>query len=71
MTNDTVLPVVLIFSSMIKFIASVPSFQLTIVYPWLAMIALLVFIYAVNIIVGILPVYGIVKLPPARIEEKA
>jgi ABC-type antimicrobial peptide transport system permease subunit len=70
-TNYTVLPVVLGFSSILKLIAAIPSLRLTIVYPWTAMIVLLIFLYLVNIIVGILPVYSIVKLPPARIAEKS
>lgn len=71
MTSTTVLPVVLISSAVIKLIASIPSFQLNIVYPWTAMAGLLGFLYLVNIIVGLLPVYSVIKLPPARIAEKA
>jgi hypothetical protein len=69
-TNFTVLPVVLISSSIIKFIAIIPSLQVNIIFPWSVMIGLLAFIYAVNIIVGIVPVFNVVKLPPARISDK-
>lgn len=69
-TSYTVLPVVLILSGIIKFIAGIPSLQQHIVYPWPAAVLLIVFLYAVNIIIGILPVYSIVKLPPAQMVEK-
>ncbi|HWT73975.1 MAG TPA: ABC transporter ATP-binding protein/permease [Mobilitalea sp.] len=69
-TSYTVLPVVLILSSIIKFVAVIPSLQMYVIYPWMAVAALLVFLYAVNIVVGIIPVYNIVKLPPAQLAEK-
>lgn len=69
-TSNTVLPIVLLSSGVIKLISSIPSFQLRIVYPWAAVGVLLAFIYVVNIIVGLLPVYSFIKLPPARIAEK-
>lgn len=70
-TNYTVLPVVLILSSIIKFIAVIPSLQMYIVYPWVTVVALLAFLYTVNIAVGVIPVYNIVKLPPAQLTHKA
>jgi ABC-type antimicrobial peptide transport system permease subunit len=69
-TSYTVLPVVLILSSIIKFIAGIPSLQQHIVYPWPAAALLVISLYAVNIIIGILPVYSVVKLPPAQMVEK-
>lgn len=70
-TNATVLPVVLALSGLIRFLSGLPSLRLEIVYPWWVMLCLLVFIYAINIIVGVLPVHSIVKLPPARIGERS
>lgn len=69
-TSYTVLPVVLFVSCIIKFISGTPSLQSNIVYPWFAVVVLLVFIYVVNTMVGIIPVYNIIKLPPAQIAEK-
>ncbi len=69
-TSCTVLPVVLISSSIVKAIAATPSLQSDIVYPWYAAGLLLLFIYTVNILVGILPVYHIIKLPPAQIAKR-
>lgn len=69
-TNATVLPVVVVLSGIIKYIAIIPALQFHIVYPWTAVAALLLFLYLSNIIAGILPVYRIVKLPPAQISTK-
>jgi ABC-type lipoprotein export system ATPase subunit len=70
-TSYTVLPVVLVFSGILKFIAVIPSLQVDIVYPWYAVGLLLAFLYVVNITVGLVPVYNIIKLPPAQLAEKA
>lgn len=70
-TTYTMLPAVLIFSGIIKFIAVIPALQTDIVYPWSAVFGLLLFLYSVNIVVGMLPVYTIVKLPPAQLADKA
>lgn len=69
-TSYTTLPAVLIISGIIKFIAGIKSLQLHIVYPWPAMLLLLVFMYAVNIIVSLIPVWQVIKLPPAQMAEK-
>jgi ABC-type lipoprotein export system ATPase subunit len=69
-TSYTVLPVVLAVSGIIKFIAAAPSLQTGIVYPWYAMGLLLLFLYGVNILVGIVPIYNTIKRPPAQIIEK-
>lgn len=70
-TSYTVLPVVVILSSAIKFIIAMPSLQLDIEYPWYAVGAILIFMYLVNIIVGVIPVYNIIKRPPAQMAERA
>jgi putative ABC transport system permease protein len=70
LTSCTVLPVICILSSIIKFIAGIPSLQLSIAYPWSAAILLIAFLYVVNILVGILPVYGLVNLPPAKMTQQ-
>lgn len=69
-TNATVLPAVIVLSAIIKYIAIIPALQIHIIYPWTAVVALLLFLYLSNIIAGILPVYRIVKLPPAQIATK-
>lgn len=69
-TSYSILPVVLILSGIISIIADTPSLQTNIVYPWYTALLLLATIYIVNIVIGIIPVYQIVKLPPAQIGEK-
>jgi ABC-type antimicrobial peptide transport system permease subunit len=70
-TSYTVLPTVLLLSSVMKFIAVIPSLQVVIVYPWYSVGLLLAFIYAANIIVGLIPVYSVLRLPPAQLAAKA
>jgi putative ABC transport system permease protein len=70
-TSYTVLPVVLILSSAMKLLAAIPSLQVDIVYPWYSVAGLLLFLYAVNIIIGLIPVYHTIKLPPAQLAQKA
>lgn len=69
-TSCTVLPAVLITGGVVKFIAGTPSLQSELVYPWYADGLLLLLIYTVNILVGIVAVYQIIKLPPAQIAKR-
>lgn len=70
-TSYTMLPVILIASGILKFLASMPSMEFYLTYPWYSVGLLLVFVYAVNTIVGLMPVYHIIKLPPAQLAAKA
>ena len=70
LTTFTSLPAVLITTGIMKFLASVPSLEMTLVYPWWAMLATLVFLYVVNCLAGILPIIGILRLPPAKLAAK-
>lgn len=69
-TSYTVLPVVLILSGILKFLAVLPSMEFYLVYPWYCVGLLLAFVYITNILVGLLPVYNIIKLPPAQLAAK-
>lgn len=69
LTSVTSLPSVIVTSGLLKFIASIPSLQINMVYPWSAAVAIMVFIYLVNIIAGILPILGLIKLPPAKLAS--
>lgn len=66
----TVLPGALITSGVIKFMAQVPSLQIKMIYPWWAVLLLIVIIFAVNIILSILPVNKIISRPPAELAVK-
>ncbi len=67
-TSFTALPTVLLVSGIIKLLETAPVFH--IVYPWSAAVLILTFLYLVIILVGILPVYHIIKHPPAKIAER-
>ncbi len=70
MTCYTSLPAVLITSGVIKFISSIPSLQIYMIFPWWSILILLLAIYAVHIVISILPVYGILSQPPAALAVK-
>lgn len=59
-----------ITTAVTKFISSIPSLEMQIIYPWYAFGGTLLFLYAVNIIIGVLPIMGILKLPPAQLAAK-
>ena len=66
----TVLPGALITSSIIKFMAQVPSLQIKMIYPWWAVLLLIIIIFAINIILSILPVNKIISRPPVELAVK-
>lgn len=51
-------------------ISSVPSLDVEINYPWYAFAATVLFLYAVNVVIGILPIRKILRLPPAQLATK-
>lgn len=51
-------------------ISSIPSLDVEINYPWYAFVITVLFLYAVNVVVGILPIRKILKLPPAQLAAK-
>ena len=66
----TVLPATIITSGVIKFMAQVPSLQIKMIFPWWAVLLLIIIIFAVNIILSILPVNNIISRPPAELAVK-
>ncbi len=70
MTCYTSLPAVLVTSGVIKFVSSIPSLQIYMIFPWWSVLALLLAIYVVHIVISILPVYGILSQPPAALAVK-
>lgn len=70
LTSYTTLPAVLAATGVLKFIASIPSLESKMVFSWGAAGVILLFLYIVNIIAGILPVLGMLKLPPAKLAAK-
>lgn len=70
MTCYTSLPAVLITSGVIQFISSIPSLEISMIFPWWSVLLLLVVIYAVHMVISIMPVYGILSKPPAALAVK-
>lgn len=70
MTCYTSLPAVLITGGVIRFISSVPSLEMNLIFPWWSLLVLLAAIYAVHVLISILPVYGILSKPPATLAVK-
>lgn len=70
LTSYTSLPAVIITSSIIKFIGSIPSLGINMLFPWWSVLILLTSIYIVHIIISIMPVYKILSKPPATLAVK-
>ena len=51
-------------------ISSIPSLGVEINYPWYAFAATVLFLYAINVVIGILPIRKILRLPPAQLAAK-
>lgn len=69
-TSYTVLPAVLITSGVIKFIGSIPSLELGMIFPWWCVLLLLAVMYLLNLLISILPVRNILSQPPAVLASK-
>ena len=65
----TTLPGVVITVVLMKFLASIPSLELTLIYPWYLVIVNVAMLVAANLVVGLWPIRRIVKLPPAKIAS--
>lgn len=70
MTCYTSVPAVLVTSVVIKFVSSVPSLGIAMIFPWWSVLILLIGIFLVHTIISILPIYGILSKPPATLAVK-
>lgn len=70
MTCYTSVPAVLVTSVVIKFVSSVPSLGIAMIFPWWSVLILLMGIFLVHTIISILPIYGILSKPPATLAVK-
>lgn len=70
LTSYTSLPAVIITSGVIKFIGSIPSLGINMLFPWWSVLILLAIIYAIHTIISIMPVYRILSKPPATLTVK-
>lgn len=69
-TSYTSVPGVLFISLISLTISRIESLGVNMIYPWYAVILTILFFYAANILVGILPVLGLLRLPPAQLAAK-
>jgi len=70
LTSYTVLPTVVVTSIVIMVLGNIKSLGIHFVYPWYTVFFILLLLYAINVIIGLLPVYRISNQPPAKIAEK-
>ena len=66
----TTLPAVLVTAGVIKVISLVPSLNMGIIFPWWAVLGLLICIYLAYAIICILPIKSILAKPPAALDLK-
>ena len=66
----TTLPGVVLTVVVMKFLSSIPSFGIGIIYPWPMLIANVLVLTLADIIIGLLPIRKILKYPPAQIASK-
>lgn len=69
LTLCTSVPAVLVTSAVLKFIVSIPSLELHMVYPWSAAFGIIVFLFVINTITGILPIIRLIRKPPAQLTS--
>jgi uncharacterized membrane protein len=63
------IPAVLITSGIIKFITSIPSLQIYLLFPWWLALLLIVALFVVNMLISVLPVNSILRQPPAKLAS--
>ena len=66
----TILPAVLLTTLVTKMISGIEALNITVIYPWYAVLATLVFLVAVTVLIGILPICRILRMPPAQLASK-
>ena len=69
-TSYTSLPGILITIFIGFVLARIEVLNISMTYPWYAVILTVLFFYAVNILVGIMPVCRLLRLPPAQLAAK-
>ncbi len=69
LTLYTSVPAVFLTSGILKFVSSIPSLQLNLVYPWSAALGIIVFLFVINAVTGVLPILRLVRKPPAQLTQ--
>lgn len=69
MTAYTCVPAILFTCGVIKFITSIPSLEIYLLFPWWMAVLLIAAMFIVNTIISILPVHRILHTPPAQLVQ--
>ena len=70
MVSVTQLPAILATCGILKYLSGIQNLGFATTCPAYLMAALIVACYLVNILIGLIPVWRIVKLPPAKLAAK-
>ena len=70
MVSVTQLPAILVTCGILKYLSGIQNLGFATTCPAYLMVALIVACYLVNIFIGLIPVWRIVKLPPAKLAAK-
>lgn len=70
-TMYTCIPGVLITTGIIKFITSIPSLEIHLLFPWWMAVVLILALILVHCVISILPVHSILSKPPAQLAAKS
>ncbi len=69
-TTYTQLPAVILTGGVMKFLSGIETLGFATSCPWYLIFGLMAVIYLANIIIGLIPIFEIVKLPPATLAAK-
>lgn len=70
-TMYTCIPGVLVTSGVIKFITSIPSLEIHLLFPWWMAVVLILVLILVHCLISILPVRSILRKPPAQLAARS
>ena len=69
-TTYTSVPAALITTALLKFFAGIPSLELELTFSYSLTVLVILALYAVNIIIGIIPIIKMLMMPPAKLAAK-
>lgn len=69
-TSYTCVPVILAATGIIKFVTSIPSLQIHLLFPWWLAFLLILVLYLLNAAISVLPLHQILRKPPAQLAVK-
>ncbi|MBO5199050.1 MAG: ATP-binding cassette domain-containing protein [Lachnospiraceae bacterium] len=70
LSGCTTIPAALLTGGILHFVASIRSLEMEFFYPWYVQLLLIAALCMINLLVGLLPIRGIVRLMPAKLAAK-